>query len=159
MKKGSSGDEPEETKSVAASSLAPELKAYREWLLETDRRVLESYDKAMMTLSGGALAISLTFINDIVTSPKPGTVALLVTAWSLLTLSVVAILASIFAAHIAHRKAIEQVDEGKIYKEKAGGWFACLTSWLNVGALMSFFFGVVFLAWFAISNMVHVENP
>jgi hypothetical protein len=58
---------------VANQSVTPELAAYREWLVKTDHSASEAYDKAVMTLSGGALAISISFVREIAPSPLEGT--------------------------------------------------------------------------------------
>jgi hypothetical protein len=87
------------------------MKAYRDWLVETEHKASESYDKAVMTLSGGALAISLTFVKNVA---QP-VVALwrLESAWVALTVSVGSILVSMLTSQIALRHSIHQVDEGK----------------------------------------------
>ena len=144
----------EDPKSVAYSS---EMKLYRDWLVQADKKTLEAYDKAVMTLSGGALAISLTFIKDVVPSPKAGTVNLLIWAWILLTGSIGAILVSIIMSHWALRKAITQVDKATIYTGRAGGMFSWVTEILNVVAGTAFVVGVVFLARFAVANMASVR--
>lgn len=43
-----------------------ELKKYRSSLIDTLRFLNESYDKLLITLSGGALGISIAFLKDVV---------------------------------------------------------------------------------------------
>lgn len=141
------------TESEEQLSPTQELQSYREWLVQTGYRVSETYDKSVMTLSGGALAISLTFIHEIVTTPKPGTVKFLAVGWTLLTLSVVAILSSMLTSQWALNKAIEQVDKKKIFDERPGKGSAWITAGLNIVALITFILGVAALAYFSIVNI------
>ena len=141
------------TESEEQLSPTQELQSYREWLVQTGYRVSETYDKSVMTLSGGALAISLTFIHEIVTTPKLGTVKFLAVGWTLLTLSVVAILSSMLTSQWALNKAIEQVDKKKIFDERPGKGSAWITAGLNIVALITFILGVAALAYFSIVNI------
>jgi hypothetical protein len=126
------------------------MKAYRDWLVETEHKASESYDKAVMTLSGGALAISLTFVKNVA---QP-VVALwrLESAWVALTVSVGSILVSMPTSQIALRHSIHQVDEGKP-TQRPGGMFSIATEMLNVLATVTFIGGIALLAWFSLSNV------
>lgn len=141
------------------SGLSPGLQAYRNWLVESDRASSDAYDKAVMTLSGGALAISLTFVKDVVKTPQPETVDLLAYAWSCLAVSIVAILISMLTSQWALRRAIQQVDQGKIYQQKPGSWLAIITMILSTSAGAAFVGGIFFLARFSIQNMHPVAAP
>ena len=44
-----------------------ELDEYRKSLIEIEQRIGAGYDKTLITLSGGALGLTVTFIKDIVT--------------------------------------------------------------------------------------------
>lgn len=112
-----------------------------------------------MTLSGGALAISLTFIKDIVAAPRPGTLVLLGFAWIFLSASITAILISILTGAFAIGRAIKQVDDGTIYDQTPGGPLTRITSTLNISACVAFVVGVLLLAAFAIWNMSGVPHP
>lgn len=153
MNDQAAADKTIETKGTNPPANSPEIREYRDWLVQADHKSLEAYDKAVMTLSGGALAISLTFINDILASPIAGTLYLLIFAWVFLALSITAILVSMLGSHWALRKAIGQVDRGEILRVEVGGWFTRLTNVLNVVAGAAFVLGVALLAWFAIANM------
>ena len=131
----------------------PSIDRYRKFLVQADHKASEAYDKAVMTLSGGTLAISLTFIKDVVPTPQAGTTWLLFAAWEFLALSITAILASMLTSQWALRKAIDQVDRDEIRRRTPGGWFTWITSGLSIIAGLAFVLGVVFLARFAISNM------
>ena len=42
---------------------------HREWLVAAYGEATRSFDKAIMTLAGGALALSIAFVHDV--APKP----------------------------------------------------------------------------------------
>lgn len=132
---------------------AGELEAYRSVLVERSHKANESYDKAVMALSSGALAVSLTFLHDIVPHPRASSVFLLGAAWLLLVLSLVAIFASLLTSQFAFRTAITQVDSGIIQDSRAGGLYASITVWLNVASGALFVFGLASLMWFALTNI------
>ena len=74
--------------------IAPELEKYREWLVQADHQASVSFDKAVMTLSGGALGISISFIHDVVPTPLPATKIFLVVSWVSFSVSLASILIS-----------------------------------------------------------------
>lgn len=150
----------EAAESGASQSGSPEnpkessdLKAYRDWLIKADYEASEAYDKAIMTLSGGALAISITFIHDIAPSPKPATVYWLAIAWCAFGLSVALSLISKLTSQWALRKAIDQTDSLTIYDQSPGAGFSDVTKYLNIIAGMAFLIGVGTLARFAVLNV------
>ena len=108
-----------------------------------------------LALSAGTLAISLTFVKDVIRTPRPGSVIFLALAWTALAVSIVAILISMLTSQWALRKTIEQVDRGQERQLRAepGGWRSRLTAALNVSAAVGFVLGVALLAWFAIANI------
>lgn len=59
--------------------------AHRQLLVEAHRKASEAYDKAVMSLAGGALAISITFVHEV--APKPSHKHWLAVSWGLLALS------------------------------------------------------------------------
>ncbi len=72
-----------------------ELKKYRALLIDTLRFLNESYDKLLVTLSGGALGISIAFLKDIVKLENVIFPNLLFYAWLAFILSLAAVLASV----------------------------------------------------------------
>jgi hypothetical protein len=138
---------------MEASDQGDELVSYRQQLVEAHRSASDAYDKALMTLSGGALVLSISFVRYIAPSPKAGTRWLLAVAWTLLALSVAAILTSMLTSQWALVKTIDQVDQGKIRGEPPGGPAAKITRCLNVSAAALFVVGVIFLALFAVCNV------
>lgn len=133
--------------------LSPVLMEYRNQLLKAAHSSSEAYDKAVVTLSGGALALSLAFMKDIVREPRADTKYLLVAAWISFAVSIALILLSLLTSKWALNKAVQQVDSGKIYNQRAGGKFSAITEALNVLAGLGFLSGVGFLASFVLTNM------
>jgi hypothetical protein len=60
--------------------MAQDLAEWRQWLAENHHAASQYYDKAVMTLSGGALGLSLAFVKDI--APDPEETWALVGAWA-----------------------------------------------------------------------------
>ena len=61
-----------------------EYKTYldeRRLLIEAEQKGAQQFDKAILTLTAGALAISLTFIKNIAPHPKAWTIIFLALAW------------------------------------------------------------------------------
>src|SRR5687768_15761433 len=74
----------------------------RETLIEGERNAAENFDKAMLALSGGVFAVSLTFIQDIV--PDPVATPLLLVSWLGFALSLLATLVSFLSSQDAWRR-------------------------------------------------------
>lgn len=127
---------------------------YRQWLIAAEQKAQDDFDKAVLSLSGGALGISFIFVKDII---GPGAIhhpMLLLVAWMSWALSSFAILASFFASHLALRVAIRQCDDGSIYQQTPGGIFSKkMTRNLNAVGAVLFVAGVCFMAAFIYSNL------
>jgi hypothetical protein len=65
--------------------MAQDLAEWRQWLAEKHHAASQDYDKAVMTLAGGALGLSLAFVKDI--APDPEDTWALVGAWALFAAS------------------------------------------------------------------------
>ena len=133
--------------------VSEEMLKYRDALAEAGLKASTAYDKAIMALSGGALGLSITFMKDIVHSPAADSLWRLETSWSCLTASLTFILISMLSSQWALTKAINQVDQGSLPRERPGGIFSVVTTWLNALSAVAFVAGVAFLAWFAIGNL------
>lgn len=129
-----------------------ELQKYRDVLVEADHQASLNYDKAVMTLSGGALGISVTFLKDIVPMPIATTKILLFVSWIAFAISLASILISYLFSMESLRKTIRQVDDGTIYTKPAGGFATKLTEFLRILASVGFLVGVIGFIWFALAN-------
>ena len=134
----------------------------RKLLIDWEHSSSTSFDKAMLTLSAGALALSLTYLKEIGASgawvwPLPTcwilfALALLFTTWSFL-----------FSQH-ALRRQREILNDGKVSTNGSGNKGAvknrwgCATNCLNWLSIISFTLGVVFLAMYAVSGLQGVDQ-
>lgn len=130
------------------------IQEYRRTLQELEQQAQQSYDKTVLTLSGGALGVSFAFVSNIIGQSPVLWPAWLVVAWVSWGLSVTAVLFSFFFSHLALRKAVDQVDEESIHRVRPGGAFDCITAVLNATGGGLFFLGVVSMVVFATHNMM-----
>jgi hypothetical protein len=137
-------------------------RAERQMLVEAGDKNIEQHDKAMLTLSAGALALSLTFVEKIAPHPIPATQFLLGIAWLFFILSLIVILASFQTSHKAYCRQREIIDEqhcptpGKECDSR-NNW-AYWTEGLNICSYSCFILGVIFLASFSWSNLPGAGN-
>jgi len=120
------------------------------------------YDKWILTLSGGALGLSITFIEKIAKDPFPSTIPVLAVSWGFLVLALLMGLISLVTSQSAIRECRAELDNANL-EERAPHfpnkrWFAILTNSLNWGALVAFIIGVILLCTFSIKNINHKEK-
>ncbi len=136
------------------SSHAHAMQDYRRHLMDAAQKSQESFDKTVLTLSGGALGVSFVFLKDVISGNPIHSPALLLLAWGAWGLSSLLVLASYYFSHAALRKAINQVDDGTIEPGKAGGWYTKLTAYLNAAGAILFTAGVFLIITFAWNNLI-----
>lgn len=129
------------------------LSAYRTMLLDTLRFLNESYDKMLVTLAGGALALSITFLKDVIELEKVSGESLLFFAWLGFILSLASVLGRILFGIEAYRHAIKQVDNGTIYDAKVGGTFSSITRGLHMTSAIFLLIGLICIASFSYINV------
>lgn len=133
-----------------------EDREYRKRLAEREHKIGDGFVKTLLTLSGGALGLSFVFIKDIVGKSTIKSGNILIASWSILTLSLTSILIVLYLNMIAHRCAINQIDEDEEPKrdqKTAGGKCAEAIPWLNFVSVFTFIAGVIFLFIFAFNNL------
>jgi len=132
-------------------------KATRQWYDSAELEVSGRYDKWILTLSGGALGLSITFLDRIAGRSIPCALPCLVVSWTLLVLSLLLALASLVTSQSAIREARENLDTENAGEVITGPpvprWFSQVTNLLNWGALFAFIFGVGLLCVFSFSNL------
>jgi hypothetical protein len=129
------------------------LAEYRTHLIKAEQKAQEDFDKTVLSLSGGALGISFAFVKDMIGTDPIQISGLLFSAWICWGLSVTSVLLSYYTSNLALRKAIKQVDEGKIYDERPGKCFDVITAVLNLLGAILFFAGVVLITIFVAFNL------
>jgi hypothetical protein len=82
----------------------------REGLRESSLEISGRYDKSILFLSGGSLALSLTFIEKIAPHPSPWTFSLLAVAWMLLITSLVLELYALATSQTAINEQVRLLD-------------------------------------------------
>ncbi|BCG65168.1 MAG: hypothetical protein methR_P2990 [Methyloprofundus sp.] len=126
--------------------------SYRNGLITAEQKSQDDYDKTVISLSGGALGISLIFIKDIIGDSEPIMVWTVITAWVLWALSITSVLISYFLSRLALRKSIIQLDNDN-FSEGVGGCAAKATQVFNVISGALFILGIVFLIIFSSQNI------
>jgi len=133
--------------------MSESLKLYRAQLDAAYLKMVEEYDKAIMTLSGGGLGITFVFIKDFIGTNAVQRKQVLFWTWVCWGLSITFVILSFITSQKAVRRAIEQVNTGEIYSQAPGGRFAALTSVFNhLGALL-FFAGLSLFVYFVYHNL------
>ena len=125
---------------------------YRNLLTELEQKAYEDYDKALLAVSGGALAISIAFVKNIVGHDSYQYSCLLICAWISWTLTILVVLGSFLMSQKALSTAIKELDTGE-EKTKLGGIADKITGLLNVAGGILFFVGVVLMVIFASINL------
>lgn len=126
---------------------------YRNLLISTLQKSQDNYDKAVLTLSGGALGISFAFINNIIGKAYMIYPKLLYISWILWGSSVTFVLVSFYTSILSLNKSIKQVDSDKTYEEKLGGAYTYLTKFLNPLSGLMFLCGLLCFSIFVYLNM------
>jgi len=130
----------------------------RKFLVDAEREQSQSFDKAILTLAGGAFGISLTFIKEIVSSHKPVQLHWLILAWICFIVSMLSTLISFLASQracstqrdILESSYFDKQDKKSDCENKAAKW----TNLLNVLSILTFIMGAIFLAIFSIVNLM-----
>lgn len=124
----------------------------RKLLVDAERMASQDFDKAILTLAGGALGLSITFMKQI--APNPKLIGLLGGSWFCLSVSLLTLLISFQFSRKAQQRA---QDILKYYyshgKEDKKNIPDRVTTCLNWASLYACFFGVVLLAVFSLFNL------
>jgi hypothetical protein len=116
----------------------------RQWYRQKQTEAFAQFDRTILTLASGGLAISLVFVHDV--APHPTHVEWLVTSWSCFALSLLVILASFVTSQLA-------LGEGFRDPESVSSTWSTATWVLNVASAAALFLGVVTLVVFATHNV------
>ena len=126
---------------------------YRERWADELFDMCELHHKTMVALAGGTLALSIAFLQDIIETASIRAAALLFLAWLFLVLSLATALGQLLAGIRARRHAIEQMDQGRLRTERAGGIYASMASKLFYAPFILLVFGVTLMAVFVFFNL------
>ncbi len=131
----------------------------RKLLIEAERETAQQFDKAILTLAAGALALSITFINQIAPKPKLYSIYWLIIAWSFFCLSLLSTLISFLTSQAACRKQRDILDEeisknSKKSNNTEENNAALWTDKLNKLSIAFFILGVMLLIVFSAMNLL-----
>jgi hypothetical protein len=129
-----------------------ETQEYRTHLVEARQKAFEDFDKTVLTLSGGALAVSITFVKDLL---GPGALSYercLLSAWVCWGVSVLTVLVSYYSSQLTLNRAINQIDSGT-RSSRPGGLFRVFTLTLNAVGGLLFLAGLILLIVFVSRNL------
>lgn len=126
---------------------------YRNLLIQTWQKSQESYDKAMLTLSAGALGLSFAFIKDIIGPYGIVSKCLLLYAWVCWALSISFTLISFFTSIVTCKRAVTLYDKGERDPKKLGGFSDKITYSLNALSGLLFLVGILLMITFVFKNV------
>ena len=135
-------------------------KAYLEARKQYDDAELEvsgRYDTWILTLAGGALGLSITFLEKIAPHPQIDTLCWLKWSWVALIVSLLAALTSLVTSQSAireNRKELDSAnDERRSPRFSFFRWFTLLTNIFNWTSLVLFVIGTTLLCIFTFKNI------
>jgi hypothetical protein len=131
------------------SDTPDEMREYRKHLVESRQKAFESFDRTILTLSAGGLALSLNMVKELSLSGK-SILSLMVYCWILWLLSMSCTLISFYASQRALTKALAQFDNRTSSEAKVGGRWTMVVDVSNLAAMASFVMGAMFVVWFVI---------
>jgi preprotein translocase subunit SecG len=126
---------------------------YRFSLDTAELEVSGRYDKWVLTLSGGALGLSITFLDKIAKNPIPETKFYLACAWAFFVISLVLGLISLLTSQSSIREGRDNLDK-MLEKKPLGkvGLYSKVTNALNWLSGSAFVIGTVLLCVFSFKN-------
>jgi|ERR1051326_4718062 hypothetical protein len=132
--------------------LTTEQQEYRKRLVAGKKKSEEDLDKALIALSGGALAVSITFVKTLI-SDHAQRLAFLLGAWGLWLISLALVVLSFYISIEAHRTAVKGFDENPDGTERLGGHWDKMTRSFRPISLITFLFGIISIAIFSFINL------
>lgn len=135
----------------------PRQEAYNA-LVEGERTVGAGYDKTLITLSGGALGLTITFAKNSLASGAAVATSFLLFAWASWAISLACLLVAYFFGQWTYRICIDELRRGTPVNDLETPLFKRLTRLvyvLNAVAGLCFIGGVVAVIWFAYVNLEH----
>jgi hypothetical protein len=129
----------------------------RKVLIDALREGARTFDKAILTFTSGAFAVSIAFVKNIVPSPFPNTLWLLGWSWLLFALSLVVILFSFVAGDNACRAQMDVAYEAIVNNRKTSNPWATATAACNYLSLALLAAAFVFSGCFVYWNLLHIK--
>lgn len=116
-------------------------------------QAFDNYNKFLITLSSGSIAISLTFTSCMLQSKQFCGTYWIHGAWVLWIVTICLNLVSFFTTAKSHEKVIEQINKGTVDTEKKGGVWTSITSVVDISAGFSFLIAIISFCIFGFLNI------
>lgn len=131
----------------------PDYLNERRALADAESEVSSRFDRSLLTLSGGALLLSMTFVKEI--ASKPHNTWTLFVAWLLLGWAICLMLISLLTSQSAFRRQRDILDDRLDRKApaRATNRYASMTHWLNLVSMTCFGAALGFMSYFIWANM------
>lgn len=130
------------------------LRKYREFLLSEQSKSQAEFDKNILWLSSGALAVSFTFLKDLISTNQIEAPLLLAIAWICWLISIFSIFFSYHYSSLSLKQEVSRVDNGTNYDSPpAEEKYAIYTLLLNRAGIVFLFSGIVFIIIFSSLNL------
>ena len=126
-----------------------------------DREILQkikevsdaNFEKSITYISAGALALSMTFVEKVVPFSSGTKFCLLITAWILLTITLLVNLLSHYLSSCYHEKTIEEFDSDCENINTNLDSRNKIIRWVNIGTIFTLFLGILSLIIFLSINL------
>ena len=135
-------------------------KAYldqRQALIDIEVDASNRLDRGILTLAGGALGLSITYIEKIAPNPSPSSLWLLGLSWLLLLATLLVSLASHLTSQSAMRRQRDILDldleKDELTEDEKKNVWSTATHWLNISSIVTFSLGVILLCVFTLCNL------
>ncbi len=128
----------------------------RKHWIEIIQKTSAQYDKTIMILSAGAIAISLTFLNNLVRGSTINIKWAILVSWIAFGCSLIFNLFSYLSSQAGYILNINELDTGE--RSKWATFWNIFTWALNILTLITFIVGVIFLCWFSYYNLEKKEG-
>jgi hypothetical protein len=147
----------------------------REHLFDAALNISERFEKWLLTLAGGGLALSITFLEKIAPHPSSNTAFLILFSWISLVISMVcglfalwtsqnAVMRQIEISDLSYKGFLESSDVERSKSENnLTNNYSIATKCLTIFSMFSVIIGIIFLCAFSYGNMPQqtstVTNP
>ena len=145
----------EETDSKKQDKTEDEIDAaeYREYLVSSKRETQYTLDKFIISLSGGAISLSVLFIANVLKGKVIDHKYILLFSWIMLVSTIASVLISFLSSVNGFTKAINDLDEDKLENESPSGIWNTVTKLFNLFGILLLTAGTSSLLLFVYLNL------
>ena len=129
----------------------------RQALIDIEVDSSNRLDRGILTLAGGALGLSITYIEKIAPEPSPSTLWLLGFSWFLLLATLLVSLASHLTSQSGMRRQRDildlELEKDELTEDEKKNKWSLATHYLNISSMVTFSLGVILLCVFTLCNL------